>query len=103
LAAFDTCFHQGEYTKGMRCAADALAAIFPEANILPTDLAFVYALAGEKEKAIEWAEKAFEARNYGVHFIGVDPLFADLLGQDSRFQQLLRKMNLPQAPERATR
>jgi tetratricopeptide (TPR) repeat protein len=94
-AAFDTCFGQRKYIERMRCAADALAAIFPEANILPIDIASVYALAGEEEKTIEWLEKSFEARDAIFPILGVDPLFTDLLGHNPRFQELLRKMKLP--------
>jgi serine/threonine protein kinase/Tfp pilus assembly protein PilF len=99
-AAFDTCFGQREYAEGMRCAADALSAIFPEANILPIDIASVYAQAGEKEKAIEWLEKSFEARDASLPTIGLDPMFADLLGEDPRFQELLRTLHLPQPAAR---
>ncbi len=99
-AALDTCFGQKEYAEGMRCAADALAAIFPEANLLPIDIASVYAMAGEKQKAIEWLEKSFEARDALLPTIGLDPLFADLLGHDSRFQELLQTLKLPQPAAR---
>jgi TolB-like protein/Tfp pilus assembly protein PilF len=92
-AAFDECSSRAKYAEGMRCVAEALAVI-PEANALPVDIAMTYAMAGDKEKALEWLEKGLEARNYGMLFIGVDPVWDDLR-PDSRFQALLRKMKLP--------
>ncbi len=50
---------------------------------------------GEKEKAFEWLEKAYEDRSIGSTFarIKVDPIY-DPLRSDPRFADLLRRMNL---------
>jgi hypothetical protein len=55
----------------------------------------IYAGLGQKDKAFEWLEKAFDDRSIGMSFgtIAVDPVF-DPLRSDPRFHDLLRRMNL---------
>jgi TolB-like protein/DNA-binding winged helix-turn-helix (wHTH) protein/Tfp pilus assembly protein PilF len=55
----------------------------------------IYAALGEKDKAFEWLEKAYEERSIalGGEDIRVDPTY-DPLRSDPRFQDLLRRMNL---------
>jgi serine/threonine-protein kinase len=55
----------------------------------------VYAFRGEKERAFEWLERAYEARDEDLFFIKGDPLLKNLEG-DPRFKAFLRKMNLPE-------
>jgi TolB-like protein/DNA-binding winged helix-turn-helix (wHTH) protein/Tfp pilus assembly protein PilF len=62
----------------------------------PFDLAVALAYAGESDKALTWLERAFEARAYGITYIGVDPTF-DRLRSDPRFVLLLRRIGLPAA------
>jgi len=65
-------------------------AYFP-ASTIATD----YALAGEKDKAFEWLEKAYEQREgQSITMLKCDPFFANLRG-DPRFSDLLRRMGLP--------
>jgi serine/threonine protein kinase/Flp pilus assembly protein TadD len=61
--------------------------------ISPFEIATVYIGLGEKDQAFEWLEKAYEARNFGLILLKVDPWF-DNLRSDPRFQDLLRRMNL---------
>ena len=51
-------------------------------------------MAGEKDKTIEWLEKGLEFHDPVLPYLGL-PAFADLLGDELRYQELLRKMNLP--------
>jgi tetratricopeptide (TPR) repeat protein len=53
-----------------------------------------YIYAGDYEKAMDWLERAFEARDPGLPYAGISPL-SDPLRSDPRFQDLLRRMNLP--------
>jgi serine/threonine protein kinase/tetratricopeptide (TPR) repeat protein len=56
----------------------------------------MYAGLGEKDQAFEWLEKSYEDRSIAnLAEIKVDPQF-DPLRSDPRFQDLLRRMNLPQ-------
>jgi TolB-like protein/Tfp pilus assembly protein PilF len=49
---------------------------------------------GNKEQAFEWAQKAYEERDYWLVYLKVEPAF-DPLRSDPRFQDLLRRMNFP--------
>ncbi len=68
----------------------------PSAFLPPTQIALVYASLGEKETAWAWLERSWNDRAWIIDGMGVDPLF-DVFRSDSRFQELLRKMNLPHA------
>ena len=50
---------------------------------------------GEKDKAFEWLERAYQQRDGGLSEIKVD-LLLDHLHADPRFNALLKKMNLPE-------
>jgi serine/threonine-protein kinase len=54
----------------------------------------VYGWWGEKDRALEWLERAVQQRDGGLVNIKVDTLLARLHG-DPRFQAVLKKMNLP--------
>jgi tetratricopeptide (TPR) repeat protein len=58
-------------------------------------LAGFYARLGEKDKAFAWLEKAYEERNEGLTLLKVDARF-DNIRSDPRFQDLLRRIGLPQ-------
>jgi TolB-like protein/Flp pilus assembly protein TadD len=62
----------------------------------PYSVAIVLAYRGERDKAIEWLEKARESRDSDL-LAGVrgDPELASLRG-DARYKALLRRMNLPE-------
>jgi len=51
----------------------------------------IYVGLGEKDKAFEWLEKAYE--DHSIYLVKVDPTF-DPLRSDPRFADLLRRMNL---------
>ncbi len=56
----------------------------------------IYAGLGEKDQAFEWLEKSYEDRSIAnLAEIKVDPQF-DPLRSDPRFQDLLRRLKLPQ-------
>ena len=60
----------------------------------PSMIAIVYAGLGEKDKAFEWLEKGYEENDDVSNFLAVEPCF-DLLRDDPRYADLLRRMNLP--------
>ncbi len=53
-----------------------------------------YFYAGDHDRTMDWLEKAFEVRDPNLPYIGFDPLY-DPLRSDPRFQDLLRRTNLP--------
>jgi hypothetical protein len=48
---------------------------------------------GEKEKAFDSLEKAYDEHDSGLVSVGVDPLF-DSVRSDGRFRDLLKRMRL---------
>jgi hypothetical protein len=56
-------------------------------------MAYVYTGLGERDKAMDWLEKAHEEQTGGVYGIKGSFLFTDLRSHP-RFRQLLVKMNL---------
>ena len=56
-------------------------------------IAQVYAYRGERAKAFEWLERAFDQQDPGIVNVMTAPLFASLHG-DPRFNAVLRKLNL---------
>jgi hypothetical protein len=78
----------------MRRAADLLAVRPRKTYVSSFDVAILYAIAGENDQAFEWLEKSLEERSphmpYVDAYVELTPLHAD-----PRFQELLRKMNLP--------
>jgi tetratricopeptide (TPR) repeat protein len=71
-----------------------LIALSKQRYIAPKSVATIYADLGEKDKAFEWLEKAYEDRSLGSG-LGIKsfPDF-DPLRSDPRFADLLRRMNL---------
>jgi hypothetical protein len=49
---------------------------------------------GEKEAALEQLEQGYADRVTGMRWIKIDPIF-DPLRDEPRFQELLRKVGLP--------
>jgi serine/threonine-protein kinase len=58
-------------------------------------IATVYAWRGEKDKAFEWLERAYQQGESDLKYIKDDPLL-DPLRSDARYSAMLRKMNLPE-------
>jgi TolB-like protein/tetratricopeptide (TPR) repeat protein len=64
------------------------------AYVSPYEIAVVYAGLGEKDRAFEWLEKAFEDRATQLVYFRMDPRIWSLT-DDARFQALLDRMNFP--------
>jgi serine/threonine-protein kinase len=56
-------------------------------------VAVIYMGLGERDKAFEWLEKAYEERDNQMNYLKVEPML-DSLRKDPRFNALLMKMNL---------
>lgn len=74
-------------------ARELLAEIRKNEKISPFDLAVIYTSLGEKEKALEYLEEAYQKRDPLLVPIKVYPPF-ESLRQESKFIELLKKMNL---------
>ena len=82
----------GNRENARRALAD-LQEISKRRYVAPLSVAFLHTALGDKERAFEWLEKAFEDRSRGMIFLKVDPQ-VDSLRSDPRFADLLRRMKL---------
>jgi serine/threonine-protein kinase len=100
LAAFERGLGEAGFEGAQRGIANLLATRWLETGEIlgpavfgPADLVDVYVYAGEHEKAMDWIDKAYEVRDPSTPYIGL-PL-NDPLRVYPRFQDQLRRMNLP--------
>ncbi|UCC81899.1 MAG: protein kinase [Gemmatimonadota bacterium] len=91
--ALDRGYAEGGYRAAMLRYAETLAARPDAAG--PVEVASMYAMAGDKERTLEWLELAYEAHALrlpgNLHASGFGPV----PGDDPRYQALRRRMNLP--------
>jgi serine/threonine protein kinase/cytochrome c-type biogenesis protein CcmH/NrfG len=66
-----------------------------EKYVSPVYFARVYLGLGQKDQALEWLERGYAVRDSRVELIAVEPTY-DSLHSDSRFMDLLRRLNLSQ-------
>jgi len=82
------------YSGAMRLAAEKLAARSVISYVPAVRIARLFAHAGEKDRAQEWLEKAYEHRESPLVHLSVGWDW-DGLRDEPRFRDLLRRMNLP--------
>ncbi|HEX3100309.1 MAG TPA: tetratricopeptide repeat protein, partial [Pyrinomonadaceae bacterium] len=58
-------------------------------------IAGIYVALGDKDKAFEELNKAFEARDWELYRLKADPYWISL-HNDPRFKQMLKRLNLPE-------
>jgi TolB-like protein/Tfp pilus assembly protein PilF len=87
------------YVRGDRNAAEAALSDLIQygRDQLAYQIAEVYAVRGEKDKAFEWLQIAFDQHDTGTLALLVDPLLHGL-GDDPRYKALVAKMNFPATP-----
>jgi TolB-like protein len=82
------------FATGRKAESDAqlAEAIRQNETDWPQGIATIYAFRGEKDRAFEWLDRAYEARDH-LYYMKGDPLLKNLWG-DPRYKAFLRKMNL---------
>jgi tetratricopeptide (TPR) repeat protein len=73
---------------------DGLIERSKETYVSTYDIALIYTGLGEREQALAWLERAYQARPWPMNSLKVDPQL-DSLRSDPRFQDLVRRMNFP--------
>jgi tetratricopeptide (TPR) repeat protein len=63
------------------------------ANDMAYQVGNVYAWRGEKDKAFEWLERAYQQHDSGLNGVAYDPLYAGL-HNDPRWGSLLKRLGL---------
>ena len=82
------------YSGALQRVAETLAERSRTTYVPAWQIGTLYTRAGMKDKALDWLEKAFLARDPNTPYLAVDPIF-DAMRGDPRFQRLLRQLNLP--------
>ena len=86
-------FAEGGYGGALQRVAEMLVARSRTAYVPSWQIGTLYTRAGRKDEALEWLKKAYEAHDPNMPYLAVDPIF-DILRDDPRFQDLLRRMRL---------
>lgn len=92
--ALERGFKEAGYQGALQRVAETLAARSRTTYVPPWQIATLYTRAGRNEEALEWLEKAYQAHDPNMPYLGADPIFDDLR-KEPRFQDLLRRMKLP--------
>ena len=71
--------------------------IAKNAGDMAYQVADVYAWRGEKDKAFEWLERAYQQHDSGLNGIAWDPLLSSLK-DDPRYSALLQRLELADGP-----
>jgi serine/threonine protein kinase/TolB-like protein/Tfp pilus assembly protein PilF len=86
-------------TAGRRAEAERVLAELKELSkrqyVQPSYISLLYSGLGDKEQALEWLEKAYADRDDRLIFVITDPMLDDIR-PDPRFQDLARRIGLPQ-------
>ncbi len=77
---------------------DDLQKLAKERYVAPHFFAGIYVGLGEHDRAIEYLEKSYEEHCHWLIYLHIDPSLDDLRN-DSRFQDLLRRVGLPAASD----
>jgi eukaryotic-like serine/threonine-protein kinase len=83
---------QRNMTEADRVLKD-LQALGAREYVPSTAIATVYAAMGDRTRALDWLEKAYDEHDFSMAQLGVAPWFSSLRS-DPRFQKLLEKMGL---------
>jgi tetratricopeptide (TPR) repeat protein len=84
---------EGGYKLAMELVAEAFIVKMDTTFFTPWQLATLYTRSDNREEALYWLEKAYEAHDPNMPYISCDPIF-DNIQDHSRFQELLAKMRL---------
>jgi serine/threonine-protein kinase len=93
-AALARGYAEGGYSRALSRMAETLVVRSRTSHVTPWQIGTLYTRAGKQDEALDWLEKAFEARDPNVPYLSVDPIFDDLRASP-RFQELIHRLNLP--------
>ncbi len=86
-------YAEAGYPGAMNLAAEKLTRRSKQTYVQSTQIARLYDHAGEKDRALEWLEKAYQEREPALVDLKVWP--QGILCDDPRFKDLLRRMKFP--------
>ena len=86
-------FKDDGYRGALQRVAEMLVARSRKTYVSPWQIGTLYTRAGKNDEALDWLEKAYQAHDQNTPYLSVDPIF-DTMRDNTRFQALLRRMNL---------
>jgi tetratricopeptide (TPR) repeat protein len=95
LASLAFAFAVGQRRTEARALLERLLALTSQMYVSPGYISVIYVGLGRLDEAFTWLDKASEARDPLLTFLGILPAFDPLRG-DSRFAALLRLIGLPE-------
>ena len=96
VLALESGYEQGGFASAMLNLAEILEARSNNRYVDPEFIAHAFDYGGNPEKAIEWIQWAYESRAPFMVYLAVLP-FSGAVRSDSRFTDLLRRLDLPQS------
>ena len=91
--ALDRGYAKGGFQGAMLEAADLLAEMNQSRYVPAVEISTLYEMGGDVDQAMAWLEIGYDQHDPTMPYIGVLPLFT---ASDTRYQNLLRRMNLSQ-------
>jgi adenylate cyclase len=85
---------QDGFREALRRGADLLAARARKNGTAPQFIGIMYSRAGERDRALEWLQRSFDAHDPNVPFAVTGPTWQAFRG-DPRFDAIHRKLGLP--------
>jgi eukaryotic-like serine/threonine-protein kinase len=92
-ASIEEDFTTSGYKGVLQSWLDGLTEISKHGYVSSYSIAEAYMRMGEKEKAFDWLEKAYEEHDSGLVGLAVEPMF-DRARSDPRYRDILRRMKL---------
>jgi tetratricopeptide (TPR) repeat protein len=93
--AIDRGYAEGGYRAAMLRGAETVAARPEAAELFSMQVAGTFAMAGERERTLEWLEIAYEARHYVLPGFLSASGFGPVPGDDPQYRDLRRRVGLP--------
>jgi serine/threonine protein kinase/Tfp pilus assembly protein PilF len=94
-AALAQTYAEAGRTQDARRVLDELSALAQQKYVAPHFFAGIYVGLGEYDRAIEYLEKSYDEHCHWLIYLHMDPGMDPLRG-DARFQNLLRRVGLPE-------
>jgi len=85
----------GDYRGALRTVVELLEERARRKYVDPNSIALCYVRLGDKDRAFQWLEKAFQEHSGGLLGLKSGPVY-DPIRSDPRFADLLRRIGLPQ-------
>ena len=92
MEGLDLSASKEDYKSTLELIAESAIKNRSELYVLPTDIAQIFVALGDKDQMFEWIDKGIEEHDPGLPY--VNQIFASL-GDDPRFHEIAKKMNLP--------